>query len=171
MTHTIDLKDDASRELDNLFTDSLRNLFSAKNAFLIELEKSNNLASSPNLKHAIQKEYNNIQLEIASLQRLFGFLNHNQKQNLPVNSFVFCAALQYMDNNVVQSPYLKDAQIIQFCNMILHYQIASYQSLLVYSDFLKKPKSSELLTQILDQKKLMQKCFSKLALSELFIAK
>jgi ferritin-like metal-binding protein YciE len=148
--------------LEQLYISELRDLYSAENQLLKALPKMAKGASSPELKDAFEKHWEQTTGHVARLQQLFEQLDESPKGKT-------CHGMKGLIEE--GSEILKedgeasvlDAGIIVAAQKVEHYEIASYGSVRTFANLLGKDEAARLLQSTLDEESETNEILNRLA--------
>jgi ferritin-like metal-binding protein YciE len=119
-------------------------------------------ASSPELRNALQAHLGETQTHVTRLERVFGSLGiEPDTKGNDVLEKMMSAAKDSASN--IEESSLRDAALIANGNIVEHYEIALYGSLLAFAKALALPSAVEPLQQTLDEEKKADAKLSQLA--------
>lgn len=168
MDKKIKPKKNAAKTLAELFEDSLKDMYWAEQAILKGLEKMSANTSSPKLKQAIEKHYKETQEQIALLDQVFETIKVPAKAKKCEAMAGILEEGETILEETQEGP-VRDAGIISACQKVEHYEIATYGTLIAFSELLGYTKAVELFKKILEQEKKTDEMLSELAISEINI--
>ena len=148
--------------LEQLYINELRDLYSAENQLLKALPKMAKGASSPELKDAFEKHWEQTTGHVARLEQLFEQLDESPKGKT-------CHAMKGLIEE--GSEILKeegedsvlDAGMIVAAQKVEHYEIASYGSVRTFANLLGKDEEAKLLQATLDEESETNEILNRLA--------
>jgi ferritin-like metal-binding protein YciE len=140
------------KNLQDLYIEELRDIYSAETQILKALPKMVDAATSDELRSALDDHLEQTKEQVERLDEVFQSLGANPKGKK-------CAAMEGlikeaderleedMDENV------RDAAIIGACQRVEHYEIAAYGTVCTYAKLLDRDDDLDLLGQTLDEEK------------------
>ena len=148
--------------LEKLYISELRDLYSAENQLLKALPKMAKGASSPDLKDAFQKHFEQTKGHVERLEELFEQLDESPKGKT-------CQAMKGLIEE--GSEILKeegeesvlDAGMIVAAQKVEHYEIASYGSVRTFANLLGQDEAARLLQSTLDEESETNEILNRLA--------
>ena len=148
--------------LQKLYTNELRDLYSAENQLLKALPKLAKAASSEELKNAFQKHLEQTKSHVERLEQVFEELDEKPKGKT-------CRAMKGLveeGSEILQQhgeESVLDAGIIVAAQKVEHYEIAGYGSVRTFAHLLGQNKAAELLQTTLDEESETNQILNKLA--------
>ena len=139
---------DAAANLQELFVDSLKDIYWAENALVKALPKMASNATDPGLKSSIKDHIAVTENQVARLEKVFEILGENAEGKK-------CAAMAGLleeGNSILEETQpgaVRDAGIIAASQKIEHYEIATYGTLLSFAKILGANDAAKLLQQTL----------------------
>lgn len=124
--------------------------------------------SSAKLKQAIEKHYKETQEQIDLLDQVFESIKVPAKAKKCEAMAGILEEGETILKETQEGP-VRDAGIISACQKVEHYEIATYGTLIAFSELLGYNKATELFKKILEQEKKTDEMLSKLATSEINI--
>jgi ferritin-like metal-binding protein YciE len=136
--------------LQDLYTEQLRDLYSAEHQILDALPKLADTASHPELKQAFQTHFRQTQQQVKRLEQIFDDLGESPKGET-------CDGMkgllkegqktmkEHADSDVLDAALIADAQRVE------HYEIAGYGCVRTYAEMLGRNKDVQLLQQTLEE--------------------
>jgi ferritin-like metal-binding protein YciE len=134
--------------LQDLFVDSLKDLYSAETQITKALPKVIKAASTPELQEALQNHLKETEGQIGRLEKIFQRLGEKPTGKK-------CKAMEGLvaENKEMMGedaePEVMDAGLIVGCQKIEHYEIAGYGSMITFAKILGDNESAKLLQQTL----------------------
>src|SRR5215468_9293569 len=148
--------------LENLYISELRDLYSAENQLLKALPKMAKGASSPELKDAFEKHWEQTTGHVARLEELFEQLDESPKGKT-------CHGMKGLIEEGSEilgedgEDSVLDAGIIVAAQKVEHYEIASYGSVRTFASLLGKNEAVNLLQSTLDEESEANELLNRLA--------
>ena len=148
--------------LQKLYTNELRDLYSAENQLLKALPRMAKAASSEELKDAFEKHLEQTKSHVERLEQVFEELDEKPKGKT-------CRAMKGLveeGSEILQQDgeeSVLDAGIIVAAQKVEHYEIASYGSVRTFAHMLGQNKAAELLQTTLDEESETNELLNRLA--------
>lgn len=155
-------KKDAAKDLQDLFEDSLKDIYWAEKALAKALPKMEKNATHPELKKAISNHIQETKVHVTRLEECFKSIGLKPEAKK-------CDAMQgLLDEGKsimeeTQAGAVRDAGIISAAQKVEHYEIATYGSLAAYAKVLKEKKCLSNLLDTLKEEKNCDKLLTKIA--------
>jgi len=155
-------KKGAAKDLNDLFEDSLKDIYWAEKALAKALPKMEKNATHPELKKAISNHIQETKIHVTRLEECFKSLGQKPEAKK-------CDAMQgLLDEGKsimeeTQAGAVRDAGIISAAQKVEHYEIATYGSLAAYAKVLKEKKCLSNLLETLKEEKNCDKLLTKIA--------
>ena len=155
----------ADKGLDNLFFDTLRDIYYAENHILKTLPKLAQSASSDELKAAFEKHHTETQGQIQRLEKVFELIDRKPTSKR-------CEAIDGIlkEGDSVLSEYqgtsAADAGLISSAQAVEHYEITRYGTLRRWAKMLGLSNGYDLLTQSLEEESRTDELLTKIADAE-----
>jgi ferritin-like metal-binding protein YciE len=150
--------------LEDLFADELKDLYSAENQLLKALPKMAKAATSPKLKKGFQKHSKETEQHVERLKKVCAQLDITPTGKT-------CKAMQGLvaeGQEVIDEkmePEVKDAALIAAAQRVEHYEIAGYGCVRTYAQLLGNQRIAQTLQRTLDEEGNTDKTLTKLAKS------
>lgn len=143
---------DAATDLNELFVDSLKDIYWAENALVGALPKMAANATSSGLASAILEHLDVTKLQVARLEQVFDLLGEKAEGK---KCEAMAGLLKEGDSIVLETTPgpVRDAGIIAASQKIEHYEIATYGTLVAFAKTLGENDAAKLLTQTLAEEK------------------
>lgn len=110
-------------------------------------------ATSPELRNALQQHLQETQNHIARLERVFGIIGAEvKKEDNDIIDEIQTTA-KHMISNTEDGSVLRDAGLIVSGNLVEHYEMAAYGSLVAFARQLGVRDAADLLQQSLNEEK------------------
>jgi ferritin-like metal-binding protein YciE len=148
--------------LQDLFVDSLKDLYSAETQITKSLPKVIKAASTPELQEALQNHLKETEGQIVRLEKIFNRLGEKPTGKK-------CKAMEGLvaENKEMMGedaePEVMDAGLIVGCQKIEHYEIAGYGSMITFAKILGDHESAKLLQQTLVEEEKADKKLTEVA--------
>jgi len=138
------------RTLDDLYTDMLKDLYSAEKQLVKALPKIAKNAQSPDLQKAFQEHLKQTEGHVERIERIFSDLGGSPRGKKCVGM----EGLVAEGNELLQEdtePDVLDAGLIAAAQKVEHYEIASYGTVRTWAERLGYNNAAQLLQQTLDE--------------------
>lgn len=138
--------------LQELYVEQLRDLYDAENQIIKALPDMIEVASSPELKQALNEHLEVTKTQATRLEEIFSKLGEKPKGEK-------CKGMQGVlqeGSDLVEDiddPNVRDAAIIASAQRVEHYEMAGYGTARTYATLLGEDAASQLLEQTLDEEK------------------
>lgn len=142
----------AVQNLQDLFEETLKDLYFVENKLVKTLPKMAEKASSPDLKQAIESHLAETEVHVQRLEQVFQLLGKRAQAKT-------CEALEGLIKEAdevtgeIEDPETLDAAIISSAQTVEHYEIARYGTLACWAAELGNTEVTELLEQTLEEEK------------------
>lgn len=152
------------KTMDDLFLNTLRDVYNAEKQVLRALPKMMRKTSSPDLKKAFDTHRIETEGQVERLEGVFELLE-KRAQGKP------CAAMEGLVEESkeameeIEDPEVLDAALLSDAQAVEHYEIARYGTLIAWAKQLGMNDAMTLLSQNLDEEKKTDLLLTKLALS------
>jgi ferritin-like metal-binding protein YciE len=134
--------------LQDLFVDSLKDLYSAETQITKALPKVIKSASSTELKEALQSHLTETEGQVKRLEKIFERLGEKPTgKKCKAMEGLVAEGKEMMEEDA--EPDVMDAGLIVGCQKIEHYEIAGYGSLITFAKILGDHESAKLLQETL----------------------
>src|SRR4051812_4204140 len=149
-------------DLQDLFVDQLKDLYSAENQLIKALPKMAKAATSDELKQAFQTHLEETKGHAERLQQIFQKLGSKPTGKK-------CKAMEGLIEEGKEmmgedaEPEVMDAGLIAAAQRVEHYEIAGYGTVRSYAKLLGDDESARLLQQILDEEGKTDKLLTQIA--------
>ena len=152
--------------LQDLFVEELRDLYSAENQLLKALPKMAKKASSPDLQDAFQTHLKETEGHVKRLEQIFGKLGKKPtgKKCKGMEGLIE-EGKEMMSEDA--EPEVLDAGLISAAQRVEHYEIAGYGTVRTYAKLLGDEQAAKLLQQTLDEEGATDKKLTQLAESSI----
>jgi ferritin-like metal-binding protein YciE len=153
------------KTLDDLFLDTLKDIYYAEKQIVKALPKMAKAATSPQLKAGFEKHLDESEVHVDRLEKVFDILGK------PARGKTCEAILGILDEGKSIMDEFKDtvaldAGLISAAQAVEHYEIARYGTLATWADQLGLTDAGRLLKQTLGEEEATDKKLSQLATSE-----
>ncbi|SHJ96673.1 YciE/YciF ferroxidase family protein [Epilithonimonas mollis] len=155
-------KKDAAKDLNDLFEDSLKDIYWAEKALVKALPKMMKNATNEKLKTAIDKHLAETENHVTRLEECFKALGKKAQAKK-------CDAMQGLldeGNSIIEETEpgtVRDAGIIAAAQKVEHYEIATYGTLAAYAKILQESDVLKILLKTLEEEKKCDELLSSLA--------
>jgi ferritin-like metal-binding protein YciE len=143
---------DAAANLNELFADSLKDIYWAENALVSALPKMIANATAPSLIYAIKDHLAVTKNQLTRLEKIFELIGEKAEGK----KCEAMAGLLKEGDSIVEETMpgaVRDAGIIAASQKIEHYEIATYGTLVAFAKALGENDAAKLLTQTLAEEK------------------
>lgn len=151
-----------SKDLNDLFHDTLKDIFYAEKQILKALPKMARAAQSSELTAAFEKHLDETEMQVERLQKVFELLDK------PARGKTCEAIIGLVDegkeimDNFKGSPAL-DAGLVASAQAVEHYEISRYGTLITWAKTLGQKEIADLLSETLAEEEATDKNLTKLA--------
>ena len=148
--------------LEDLYTDLLKDLYSAEKQLVKALPKMAKNAQSPDLQRAFQDHLRQTEGHVERIERIFNDLEGSPRGKKCVGM----EGLIEEGNELLQEdvePDVLDAGLIAAAQKVEHYEIASYGTARALAERLGYDKAARLLQQTLDEESMANEKLTKIA--------
>lgn len=155
-------KKNAAKSLDDLFEDCLKDALWAENALIEALPLMIGNCTSKDLKDALQNHLKDTKKQSKTLKDVFKSIGVKAEEEK-------CDAMQGLLDEAegilegTEPGYVRDAGIIAACRKVEHYEIASYETMIIYAKLLGHKEAKNLLQEVLKEEKQADKLLAQLA--------
>lgn len=150
--------------LQDLFVDELKDLYSAESQLVKILPRLAKAATDPGLKKAFEVHTRETQGQIERLERIFKQLDESPRgKKCKAMEGLIAEGKDLLSEDA--EPEVLDAGLIAAAQKVEHYEIASYGTVRTYAQLLGDEKSARLLQQTLDEEGNTDKKLTQLAVS------
>lgn len=150
------------KKLDDLFHDTLKDIYYAEKKILASLPKMAKAAQNPDLKAAFEKHRGETENQVARLEKVFTTIGEKPQGKK-------CAAIEGIleeGKEIIDeykgSPAL-DAGLISAAQAVEHYEICRYGTLATWADELGNKEGAKLLKTTLNEEENTDEALSQLA--------
>jgi ferritin-like metal-binding protein YciE len=148
--------------LEDLYTDLLKDLYSAEKQLIKALPKLAKNAQSPDLQKAFQEHLRQTEGHVERIERIFTELGGSPRGKKCVGM----EGLVEEGNELLQEdaePDVLDAGLIAAAQKVEHYEIASYGTARAWAQRLGYDKAARMLQQTLDEESMANEKLTKIA--------
>jgi ferritin-like metal-binding protein YciE len=150
------------KTLDDLFHDSLRDIYFAEKKILTALPKMANAAQSEELTAALEKHQQETESQVERLERVFALIDETPRgKNCPAILGLLEEGKEVMDD-YKDSPAL-DAGLLSAAQAVEHYEISRYGTLIAWANELGLQEAVPLLEDTLGEEKATDVALTQLA--------
>ena len=150
------------KTLDDLFHDTLKDIYYAERKILKALPKMARAASSPDLTAAFEKHKDETEVHVERLQQVFELLGKRpQGKTCPAIEGILEEGEEIMEE-FKDMPAL-DAGLISAAQAVEHYEITRYGTLRRWAEVLGMADAAKLLGQTLDEESVTDEALTGLA--------
>lgn len=150
------------KTLDDLFHDTLKDIYYAERKILKALPKMARAASSPDLTAAFEKHKDETEVHVERLQQVFELLGKRpQGKTCPAIEGILEEGEEIMEE-FKDMPAL-DAGLISAAQAVEHYEITRYGTLRRWAEVLGMAEAAKLLGQTLDEESVTDEALTGLA--------
>jgi len=156
----------AEKTLEDLFHDTLKDIYFAEKKILVALPKMAKAAHSDELRAAFEKHYEETEGQVERLEQVFEMIEKPARGKT-------CPAILGLveEGQEVMKEFKKsdahDAGLLSGAQAVEHYEISRYGTLIAWAEQLGMADAAELLQQTLDEEKKTDATLTKLAESSL----
>jgi len=152
----------AEKKLDDLFLDTLKDIYYAERKILKALPKMAKAAQSPDLKAAFEKHEDETEGQVERLQKVFEILGKKARGKVcPAIEGIIEEGEEIMDE-FKGSPAL-DAGLVSAAQAVEHYEIARYGTLKRWAEELGMKDAAKLFDQTLAEESKTDKALTGIA--------
>ena len=150
------------KQLDDLFHDTLKDIYYAEKKILAALPKMAKAAQNPDLKAAFEKHEGETEEQVARLEQVFASIDEKpQGKKCAAIEGILDEGKEIMDE-YKGSPAL-DAGLISAAQAVEHYEITRYGTLATWADELGNSQGATLLKATLNEEEQTDMALSELA--------
>ena len=150
------------KKLNDLFHDTLKDIYYAEKKILASLPKMAKAAQNPELKAAFEKHHSETEEQVARLEQVFASIDENpQGKKCDAIEGILDEGKEIMDD-YKGSPAL-DAGLISAAQAVEHYEITRYGTLATWAEELGNSEAAQLLKATLAEEEDTDKALSELA--------
>jgi len=151
-----------STNLENLFHDSLRDIYYAERKILKALPKMMRAAQSDELRAAFEKHRGETEVQVERLQQVFELMGKRaQAKTCPAIDGILEEGEEVMES--YKGSQALDAGLVASAQAVEHYEIARYGTLCAWAKVLGMDEAAELLQQTLAEETATDEALSSLA--------
>jgi ferritin-like metal-binding protein YciE len=150
------------KKLDDLFHDTLKDIYFAEKKILVALPKMAKAAQNENLKAAFEKHEGETEQQVARLEEVFAAIDEKpQGKKCPAIEGIINEGKEIMDE-YKGSPAL-DAGLLSAAQAVEHYEITRYGTLATWADELGLNDAARLLKATLAEEEATDQALTELA--------
>ena len=150
------------KTLDDLFHDTLKDIFYAEKKILTSLPKMAKAAHNADLKAAFEKHHAQTEEQIARLEKVFASIDQKpQGKKCDAIEGILAEGKEIMEE--YKGSVALDAGLISAAQAVEHYEITRYGTLATWADELGNDEGAKLLKETLDEEEDTDKALSELA--------
>jgi ferritin-like metal-binding protein YciE len=152
----------ASKKLDNLFHDTLKDIYFAEKKILTALPKMAKAAQNDNLRAAFEKHYAQTEQQVKRLDEVFALIDAKPQGKSCPAIIGMIEEGQEVIEEYKGSPAL-DAGLLAAAQSVEHYEISRYGTLRTWAEELGLDKAVQLLETTLKEEKETDQALTELA--------
>jgi ferritin-like metal-binding protein YciE len=150
------------KKLDDLFHDTLKDIYYAEKKILTALPKMAKAAQNEDLKAAFEKHEGETEEQVARLEKVFKTIDEKpQGKKCPAIDGIIDEGKEIMDE-YKGSPAL-DAGLLSAAQAVEHYEITRYGTLVTWANELGNQEAAQLLKATLGEEEATDEALSELA--------
>lgn len=150
------------KKLEDLFEDTLKDIYYAEKTILKELPKMAKKATSPELKEAFESHREETVGQIERLEQIFEMIGKAPRgKKCPAIEGIVEEAKEIMEE--AETPEVLDAGLAAAAQAVEHYEMARYGTLCSWAQELGLDEAAELLEETLEQEKAADEKLTELA--------
>jgi len=150
------------KKLDDLFHDTLKDIYYAEKKILTALPKMAKAAQNEDLKAAFEKHEGETEEQVARLEKVFETIDEKpQGKKCPAIDGIIDEGKEIMDE-YKGSPAL-DAGLLSAAQAVEHYEITRYGTLVTWANELGNQEAAQLLKATLGEEEATDEALSELA--------
>ena len=154
----------ASKKLDDLFHDTLKDIYFAEKKILTALPKMAKAAQSEDLKAAFEKHEGETEGQVQRLEQVFSEIGEKpQGKTCDAIMGILDEGKEIMDE-YKGSPAL-DAGLLSAAQALEHYEISRYGTLRAWAEELGHSNAAQLLQETLDEESATDEALTEIAMS------
>jgi ferritin-like metal-binding protein YciE len=150
------------KKLDELFHDTLKDIYFAEKKILSALPKMAKAAQNEDLKAAFEKHRDETEEQVSRLERVFALIEEKPQGKKCPAIIGIIEEGQEVIKEYKGSPAL-DAGLLSAAQSVEHYEISRYGTLCTWAEELGLDEAKRLLGQTLDEEEKTDKALSELA--------
>lgn len=154
----------AEKKLDDLFYETLRDIYYAERKILAGLKKMSRGADDEQLRSAFKEHHDQTETHVERLQQVFELVGKRARgKNCPAIDGIVEEAGELMEE--FAGSCALDAGLLASAQAVEHYEITRYGTLVAWAKQLGQDEAAKLLQQTLDEELETDKLLSQLATS------
>jgi ferritin-like metal-binding protein YciE len=154
------------KTLNDLFEDTLRDVYYAEKHIAKALPKMAKKASSPDLAAAFTAHLEETEGQIERLEQIFELIGKAARgKKCPAIEGILEEGTEIMEE--AEDDTVRDAGMVAAAQAVEHYEMARYGTLKAWAEMLGMTKAASLLNATLDEEKATDRKLSKLALADI----
>jgi ferritin-like metal-binding protein YciE len=150
------------KKLDDLFHDTLKDIYFAEKKILVALPKMAKAARSPQLKKAFEKHRGETAVQVRRLEQVFGIIDRRPKTKTCEAIMGIMKEGQEIMQEYKGSPAV-DAGLLAAAQAVEHYEISRYGTLKTWANELGHPEAVKLLEATLQEEKKTDAALTEIA--------
>ena len=152
----------AEKDLNELFLDTLKDIYYAEKHILKALPRMAKAANSDELRAAFEKHYDETEGQVERLERIFEMLGKAARgKKCDAIEGIIDEGKEVMEE-YADTPAL-DAGLLAAAQSVEHYEISRYGTLKAWAEKLKMPQAAKLLDATLAEEKKTDETLTKIA--------
>ncbi|WP_304582230.1 ferritin-like domain-containing protein [uncultured Alistipes sp.] len=140
-------------EFHNFFVEQLKDIYWAEKHLKKGLKKMSRAATSPKLRDAFEKHYNEGDKQIAELETIFGLMGEKPETKRCEAMAGLLEEADGMISDTQRNSFVRDAGLILAAQKVEHYEIATYGTLNALAAYLPEKKVKKMIETILNGEK------------------
>lgn len=145
------------------FVEQLKDIYWAEKHLKKGLKKMSRAATSPKLRDAFEKHYNEGDKQIAELETIFGLLGEKPETKRCEAMAGLLEEADGMISDTQKNSFVRDAGLILAAQKVEHYEIATYGTLRALAAYLPEKKVGKMLETILAGEKKTDELLTRIA--------
>jgi ferritin-like metal-binding protein YciE len=150
------------KTLEDLFHDTLKDIYFAEKKILVALPKLQKAAKSEDLKAAFEKHIGETEGQVERLEQVFELIGKPAKGKTCPAILGLVEEGSEVSKEFKNSPAL-DAGLLSGAQAVEHYEISRYGTLIAWANQMGNTKAAKLLQQTLDEEKATDEALTELA--------
>lgn len=150
-------------EFHNFFVEQLKDIYWAEKHLKKGLKKMSRAATSPKLRDAFEKHYNEGDKQIAELETIFGLMGEKPETKRCEAMAGLLEEADGMISDTQRNSFVRDAGLILAAQKVEHYEIATYGTLKALAVYLPQKRVHKLLDTLLRDEKRTDQLLTALA--------
>ena len=152
----------AEKDLNELFLDTLKDIYYAEKQILKALPKMAKAANSDKLRAAFEKHHDETEGQVERLEKIFELLGKAARgKKCDAIEGILTEAKEHMDE--IEDPQVLDAGMIGSAQAVEHYEITRYGTLITWAKQLGHDDAAKLLESNLKEEKHADQLLSEIA--------